>query len=94
MPANHSASELPSRTWLGLVWLSVRPRLVHIAADFSIFLVVWLILWLVHVLTAVLPLNSGLGRFIVGFHETVLALSFVWISMVALWDLTRMRGGG
>jgi hypothetical protein len=42
-------------------------------------------------LTSTFPLGSSLTQFMVGFHETVVLLSFVWLSIVALWDLVNLK---
>lgn len=78
-----------SEVWLLSVWRSVRPRLIHLVADFVTFTFVWSILWLAHKLTSFLALDSGLAPFLIGCHETAVTLGFVWICLASLRDLAR-----
>src|SRR5436305_14166548 len=76
-----------SSPWPAEVWDRFRPYLIKLGVDFLIFVAIWCVLWAAHRLTKVLPLGTQLSEFLVGFHETMVVLTFVWISMVALWVL-------
>jgi hypothetical protein len=54
----------------------------------------WGVLWAAHSLTTRLPVGSTLSRFLVGFHETVVVLTFVWLSLEAIWDIVMLRRKG
>ena len=79
------------RLWLAEVWVGFRPYLIRLLSDFLIFLAIWLVLLAAHTLTARMPLGTTLSRFLVGFHETVVVLTFVWLSLEATWDILMLR---
>lgn len=82
-----------SRTtfWLADVWGEFRPYLVRLFTDFLIFVTIWLILLAAHALTNWFPLGTTLSLFLIGFHETVIVLTFVWLSLEATWDMVMLR---
>ena len=82
-----------SSTWIVEIWVGFRPYLVRLATDFLVFLAIWLLLLAAHALTTRLPLGTTLSRFLVGFHETVVVLTFVWLSLEATWDIVMLRRG-
>jgi hypothetical protein len=77
--------------WLVEIWVGFRPYLVRLSIDALIFLAIWLLLLGAHTLTTRLPLGTTLSRFLVGFHETVVVLTFVWLSLEATWDIVMLR---
>ena len=77
--------------WLVEVWRGFRPYLIRLSTDFRIFLAIWLLLLGAHALTTRLPLGTTLSRFLVGFAETVVVLTFVWLSLEATWDIVMLR---
>lgn len=81
----------PAEAWFVEIWREFRPYLVRLGTDFLIFLAIWLLLLGAHTLTTRLPLGSTLSRFLVGFHETVVVLTFVWLSLEATWDIVMLR---
>lgn len=84
----HSRRDLPADIhWAKLVWAGVRPRLIHLAQDFLIFIALWLLLAVAHWLTTFLPLDSPVATAIRYCHETSAFLSFLAFSLIALYDL-------
>jgi len=81
----------PQATWTRLVWQGFRPYLIRFSEDLLIFLSLWVILFVAHWLTRALPLSSLAARFLVGVHETVVVLSFLWLSLMAFFDLVQLK---
>ena len=78
-------------SWPRLVWQKFRPYLIRFSEDLLIFISLWIVLYVGHWLTGVLPLSSLASRFLVGVHETVVVLSFLWLSLTALFDLVQLK---
>jgi hypothetical protein len=75
-------------------WRAFRPYLIKLSTDFLIFVAVWLVLLGAHTLSTWLPLGTTISQFLIGFHETVVALTFVWLSLEATWDIVMLRRKG
>lgn len=78
-------------TWTRLVWWKFRPYLIRFSEDLLIFMSLWVVLFFAHWLTTALPLSSLAAKFLVGVHETVVVLSFLWLSLTALFDLVQLK---
>ena len=87
-------NQAPTSTWLVEVWRAFRPYLIKLSTDFLIFSAVWLVLLGAHTLSTWLPLGTTISQFLIGFHETVVALTFVWLSLEATWDIVMLRRKG
>lgn len=87
-------SQAPTSTWLVEVWRAFRPYLIRLSTDFLIFAAVWLVLLGAHTLSTWLPLGTTISQFLIGFHETVVALTFVWLSLEATWDIVMLKRKG
>lgn len=81
----------PLRAWWFEVWASFRPYLIKLSSDFLAFVCIWLLLLGAHSLTSTLPLGTTLSKFLVGFHETTVVLTFVWLSLAAILDLINLK---
>ena len=89
--ATPSKVAISDQPWFVEVWSAFRPYCVRLIVDFLIFVSIWAVLFAAHWLTSTFPLGSSVTLFMVGFHETVVLLSFVWLSIVALWDLVNLK---
>ncbi len=90
-----SERESPSGIlWLTEVWHAFRPYLIKLSIDFAIFIGIWSVLLAAHALTTALPLDSKLAEFLIAFHEITVVLTFVWLSLVATWDLVSLKRKG
>lgn len=89
--AERANQEGVSSVWVVEIWRGFRPYLIRLSIDFLIFLAIWLLLLGAHALTTKLPLGTTLSGFLVGFHETVVVLTFVWLSLEATWDIVMLR---
>ena len=87
-------SQTPKSFWLVEVWRAFRPYLIRLSTDFLIFATIWLVLLGAHTLTTWLPLGTTFSQFLIGFHETVVALTFVWLSLEATWDIVMLKRKG
>ncbi len=94
MPTIVEAAISPGTLWLVEVWNAFRPYLIKLSVDFVIFVGIWGVLLAAHALTTALPLGTKLSDFLVGFHETMVVITFVWLSLVATWDLISLRRKG
>ena len=89
-----SKSESVRSWWVFEIWQGFRPYFIRLSVDFLIFAAFWTVLWAAHALTTHLPLGSTLSRFLVGFHETVVVLTFAWLSLEAVWDIVMLKRKG
>lgn len=93
-PTTAERESPPEVFWIAEVWHDFRPYLIKLSVDFAIFVGIWSILFAAHALTLKLPLESGMAEFLIGFHETMVVLTFVWLSLVATWDLVTLKRKG
>jgi hypothetical protein len=87
----HRESTSVRSVWLVEVWRGFRPYLIRLSTDLFVFLAFWGVLWVAHAVTTRLPLGSSVSRFLVGFHETVVVLTFGWLSLEAVWDIVMLK---
>lgn len=90
-PGGAARSEVDELPWFAELWQGFRPYLIRLALDFLLFVSIWAVLLAAHWLTNTFRLGTKLAEFMVGFHETVVVLSFVWLSIVAFWDLATLK---
>ncbi len=77
--------------WMVEVWRGFRPYLIRLSVDSCVFVAIWFVLVGAHVMTTLLPLGTALSRILVGFHEIVMVLTFVWLSLQAALDIAALR---
>ena len=77
--------------WPVEVWRAFRPYLIRLSTDFLVFVAIWLVLLGAHALTTWLPLGTILSGLLIDFHEAIVALTFLWLSVEAMSDIVTIR---
>lgn len=79
--------------WLAKeIWQEVRPYVRAYFTDFLIFLMLWGMLWVAHFLSRRLPIEgSAAVPFLLGAHEAGVALSYVVLAILTVWDTLQLR---
>jgi hypothetical protein len=94
LPSTSGEAAPTGTLWLAQVWHAFRPYLIKLSVDLAIFVGFWIVLLAAHGFTRVLPLGSKMSEFLIAFHEIMVVLTFVWISLAATWDLVSLRRKG
>lgn len=68
-----------------------RPVGIALAADFLVFLTIWAILYLVHLLGVIMPLGGTVGEWLVRIHDIAYAANYAVLALLGLVDIVRLR---
>jgi hypothetical protein len=79
------------KVWFVESWIEFRPYAVHLFADLLIFPTIWGILWIVHAVSVRMPVEGDVATFLIGVHESVLALNYILLALLAIVDVYDLK---